>query len=186
MTNDKYEQIRSKIFAIVDECDLGVATVDRETLEARAFLHAKEMHYQGNRSLAQDCVNYLRHSSAGYESTLAILDNPGDLLSTQEERHVLHLTKRFCKARLKKRVLDEIATLHPWLKEECNRQKMRDGVEENPGSFILPFGPFRGTPLRRIDIDYLIRLLGDGSVKKSFRTRIERHVAERMVEPSAV
>jgi hypothetical protein len=75
--------------------------------------------------------------------------------------------------------LDEIAEHYPWLLAECLRQKARDGVEDDPGAFALPFGPFRGRRLRDISTDYLIGLLAQAYVQKSLRTRIECVLARR-------
>jgi hypothetical protein len=82
-------------------------------------------------------------------------------------------------AKVKKRILDEIAKAYPWLRAECNRHKARDGVEDDPGAFPLSFGPFRGRRLREVPTDYLIGLLAQAFVRKSLRTRIERVLAQR-------
>jgi hypothetical protein len=82
-------------------------------------------------------------------------------------------------AKVKKRILDEIAKAYPWLRAECNRQKARDGVEDDPGVFPLSFGPFRGRRPREIPTDYLIGLLAQAFVHKGSRTRIERVLAQR-------
>lgn len=69
--------------------------------------------------------------------------------------------------------------MYPWLRNDCGRQKVRDGVEDDLSEFVLPFGPWKGNKLSDIDTDYLIRLLGQTFIQRSYRTRIERHLAER-------
>jgi hypothetical protein len=126
------------------------------------------------------CVNYLRHRASAYDEIINTLNSPGDLFSTTMERHVLHVERRSCVAKIKQRILEEIATTYPGLRDECRRLKERDGLEDDPGEFILPFGPFKGIALRNIQTDYLIRLLGQSFVRKSLRSRIERHLAQRV------
>jgi len=118
-------------------------------------------------------------SSSAYDEIINTLNSPGDLFSTTMERHVLHVERRSCVAKIKQRILEEIATTYPGLRDECRRLKERDGLEDDPGEFILPFGPFKGIALRNIQTDYLIRLLGQSFVRKSLRSRIERHLAQR-------
>lgn len=68
---------------------------------------------------------------------------------------------------------------YPYLRDQCVRLKQRDGLEDDPGEFVLPFGPFKGTALGNVETDYLLRLLGQSFVRKSLRNRIERHLAQR-------
>jgi hypothetical protein len=48
-----------------------------------------------------------------------------------------------------------------------------------PASSVLPFGLFKGTSLRNVETDYLIWLLGQSFVRKSFRSRIDRYLPQR-------
>jgi hypothetical protein len=98
----------------------------------------------------------------------------------------LHVEWRRLVARTKKRVLDEIARNYPWLGAECRRQAWRAGVAGDPGDFILPFGPYKGYKLRAVSTDYLIQLLGQGSVRKMFRSNIESHLSERAAGQEAI
>ena len=102
------------------------------------------------------------------------------------ERHVLHVERRCCVAKIKRRVLDEIATTYPYLRDECVRLKQRDGLEDDPGEFVLPFGPFKGAALGNLETDYLLRLLGQSFVRKSLRSRVERHLAQRDLTPDDI
>jgi hypothetical protein len=150
---------------------------DRAVLEDQAE-RATPRHCAGQ-SIEQKCVNYLRHHGSVYDDLIRKLNRPSERFSSPVERHLLHVERRRCVAAVKKRILDEIAEKYPWLQAECVRQKDRDGVEDEPGEYVLPFGPFKGQPLRTIEADYLIRLLGQSFVRKQMRTRIERHLAER-------
>ncbi len=169
-----YEAARLALYELVDAMPLRLERLDRRMLEQRAAEGGGQA-----RTTEQSCVNYLRHTASGYDDIIRRLDRPDELGLGPVGRHVLHVEKRRLKARAKRRVLDEIAKGYPWLREECERQAFRDGVEGDPGDFVLPFGPFKGRRLREAETDYLVRQLGLGSVQKSFRTRIERHLAER-------
>jgi hypothetical protein len=171
-----YDLARRKLDKFLDEQPLHLEMLDRETVESAA---ANSPALRGFATIEQRCVNYLRHHASAYDRLIQALNSPGDLFPTQMERHVLHVERRRAVARIKKRVLDEIAEKYPWLKQECLRQKQRDGVEDDASQFVLRFGPFKGRALREIDTDYLLRLLGQSAVRKAFRTRIERHLAER-------
>jgi hypothetical protein len=87
--------------------------------------------------------------------------------------------------RTKQRVLDEIARAYPWLAAECRRQALQAGIGGDPGGFILPFGPFKGRRLKELGAEYLIQLLGQGSVRKSMRSCLERHLLARMAGQEA-
>jgi hypothetical protein len=170
-----YEAAKHALYKLIDGVPLQIQQLDRSVLEELAARNGGDC-----KTLEQMCVNYLRHSASGYGGIIGKLDRPDELGLSGIQRHVLHLERRSLKARARENVLNEIARHYPWLKGECQRQAWRDGVEEDPGKFVLPFGPFKGRELRYVETDYLIRLLGDGSVRRSFRTRIERHVAERI------
>lgn len=171
----EYDAARDKVMKYVSEVPLEVQRLDRAAVEERSIT-ARKYH-----SVEQRCVNYLRHSASAYDSIIRALNGLGDQFSTKMERHVLHVERRGCVAQIKRRILDEIAATYPWLQAECERQKQRDGLEEDPGDFVLPFGPFKGSRLREVNTDYLLRLLGQSFVRKSFRTRIEHHLAQRAV-----
>ncbi len=171
--DEDYKSVRDRLERHIDTADLDLKVIDREELESLAPAQKRYA------TCEQSCVNYLRHSASRYDSILHGLSAPSLHCSTKLERHVLHVEHRSLVARLKKRVLDEIAQVYPWLANECARQKSREGVEDEPGDFVMPFGPYKGRPLCEIETDYLIRLLGQSMIRKSFRTRIERHVAER-------
>lgn len=173
-----YETAKKNLDRFLNEEPLGLQMLDRATLEHRAM--SKPYTFKcGGSTLEQKCVNYLRHRASVYDDILKRLYKPDSLSAQGIDQHVLHVERRRAIAVVKKRILDEIGEQYPWLRPECNRQKQRDGVEDEPGDFILPFGPFKGYMLRDISADYLVGLLGQGSVRKSFRTRIERHLAER-------
>jgi hypothetical protein len=173
-----YDLARSKLDKFLDEQPLHVQMLDRETVETASANSPALRRYA---TVEQRCVNYLRHHASAYDRLIQTLNSPGDLFATQMERHVLHVERRRAVARIKKRILDEIGEKYPWLKAECVRQKQRDGVEDDASQFVLPFGPYKGRALGEIDTDYLLRLLGQSAVRRSFRTRIERHLAERAV-----
>jgi hypothetical protein len=174
MTCD-YEAAKNALEKFANGEPLRLQLLDRDVLEERAVKEGGR-----TQSLEQQCVNYLRHSASDYDELSRKLNRPDELGLTGVERHVLHVERRRLVARLKQRVLDEIAERYPWLRAECLRQKERDGVEDDPGEFVLPFGPFKGWRLREVETDYLIRLLGQSFVRRSYRTRIERALAERM------
>lgn len=170
-----YETAKRQLDKFLHEEPLRLQTLDRAALEQQAMPSKR-----GASTLEQRCVNYLRHRASAYEEILKKLYKPECLSAQGIDPHVLHVERPSAIAVIKKRILDEIAEKYPWLRPECLRQKRRDGVEDEPGDFILPYGPFRGVKLRDLSTDYLIRLLGQSSVMKAFRTRIERHLAERL------
>lgn len=174
-----YTTAQSKLEKFVDEVPLQLQNFNRILLEEKAL---ESRH--GEATTEQACVNFLRHSGACYDEVCRMLDRPDDLCSTKFERHVLHVERRSLAARLKKRILDEIGEQNSWLAAECARQKQRDGVEDEPGDFAIPFGPFKGRILQELDNDYLLRLLGQSSVRRALRTRIERFLAERIAKQS--
>jgi hypothetical protein len=187
MTSDEsstltYEDVKCRLHRLVGEWPLDLQVMQRQVVEREASQGARGK--LGRQSLEQQCVNYLRHEASTYSNLVGKLSCPDELCSTSLERHVLHIERRSCVATIKKRILDEIAAKYPWLDAECARQKARDGVEDDAGEFVLPFGPFKGKRLCELERDYLIRLLGQSAVRKSFRTRIERHVAERDAKAS--
>ena len=175
-----YATAQSNLERFVDDVPLQLQNIDRILLEEKAV---ESRH--GEATTEQACVNYLRHSGSCYDKVCRMLDRPDVLCSTKFERHVLHVERRRLAARLKKRILDGIAENYPWLTAECARQKQRDGVEDEPGDYAIPFGPFKGRPLRELNNDYLLRLLGQSSVRRALRTRIERYLAEREATQSA-
>jgi hypothetical protein len=170
---DEYKAAKAKIDKYVAEVPLRLQVLEHCVVEESAK-NDKRYHL-----VEQRCVNYLRHRASAYDEIINTLNNPGALFLTAMERHVLHVERRSCVAKIKQRILEEIGTVYPGLRDECVRLKRRDGLEDDPSEFVLPFGPFKGTPLRNIDTDYLLRLLGQSSVRKSFRSRIERHLAQR-------
>ncbi len=174
---NEYEAAKAKLDKYVADVPLRLQALDRVVLDERA--RSDERHQKQFSTVEQQCVNYLRHCASAYDEIIGTLTCPGEMFSTRMERHVLHVERRSCVARIKQRILEEIATAYPHLRDECLRQKQRDGLEDDPGEFVLPFGPFKGTLLRNVETDYLIRLLGQSFVRKSFRSRIERHLAQR-------
>ena len=181
ITSNKYQEAKRKICGFAEGADLRLRKLGRDTLEADAMANTPPVRRNGGQSLAAVCVNYLRHNCSAYMELVEKLSKPDGWLSDRFERHVLAMERRPCVAILKRRVLDEISQAYPWLADECVHQKGRDGVEHDPGEYVIPFHPFKGKRLRELETDYLIRLLGRGDVRKSLRTRIERHLAERLV-----
>ena len=178
---NEYEIAKKKLDKYVAEVPLNVQVLDREAVVERSATDRRCS------TVEQRCVNYLRHCASAYDDIIQALNRPEDVaFVTKMERHVLHVEMRSCVATIKRRILDEIAEKYPWLQSECVRQKRRDGVEDDVGNYVLPFGPFKGVALRDIEEDYLLRLLGQGFVRKSFRTRIERHLAERRTSAMSV
>jgi hypothetical protein len=178
---NEYEIAKKKLDKYVAEVPLNVQVLDRETVVERSATNRKYS------TVEQRCVNYLRHCASAYDEIIQALNRPEDLaFVTKMERHVLYVERRSCVATIKRRILDEIAEKYPWLQSECVRQKQRDGVEDDVGNYVLPFGPFKGFALRDIEEDYLLRLLGQSFVRKAFRTRIERHLAERRASAMSV
>jgi hypothetical protein len=174
---DEYEVAKANLDKYVAEVPLQLQVLDKKVLEERVA--SDQRIHNKIHTVQHRCVNYLRHRASAYDEIIDTLNSPGDLFSTAMERHVLHVERRSCVARIKQRILDEIATAYPGLRDECLRLKQRDGLEDDPGEFIFPFGPFKGTSLRNVETDYLIWLLGQSFVRKSFRSRIERHLAQR-------
>jgi len=184
-THQDYCEAKNKLYKLVERQNLHLQTFDRDTLEKLAYEQTAPEHRRPEQSLARKCVNYLRHHCSNYDKILNMLEHPGGLLLDKLARHIRHVEKRTLVALLKKHVLDEITEIYPWLAQECQIQKSRDGVEDDPGQFIMPFGPYRKMMLKDIDCDYLVRLLGQSWVKKSYRTRIERVVAQRLEQAEA-
>jgi hypothetical protein len=174
---NEYEAAKAKLDKYVADVQLRLEALNRDDLEKRAT--GDKQHQKQFSTVEQQCVNYLRHCASAYDEIIEKLACPGDLFSTRMERHVLHVERRACVTRIKIRILDEIAAAYPHLCDECAWQKRRDGLEDDPGEFVLPFGPFKGTSFRHLETDYLLRLLGQRFVRKSFRSRIERHLAQR-------
>jgi hypothetical protein len=179
-TEKSYEAARDALCKLVDEMPLHLQHLDRAVLEARAAKNGGK-----SQTLEQRCVNYLRHSASAYDAIVNKVGRPDELGLEGAQRHVLAVEWRRLVGRTKKRALDEIALNYPWLGAECQRQALQAGVGGDPGNFVLPFGPFRGHRLRDLSIDYLVQLLGQGSVRKMFRNCIERHLAERVAEREA-
>lgn len=179
--SSNYDEARNRIYQRVADQSLDLCVIERSELEKRVVDH-RPLSLRGGPTLEQRCVNYLRHKESRYDELIRMLNCPTALLDqpTDFERHVLHFERRKCHAIIRKRIFDEIAEHYPWLATECIRQKKRDGVEDNPSEFIMPFGPFKGKPLSDIDENYLFLLLGHFSIRKGFRTRIERFLAEKM------
>ena len=173
-TEMSYETAKDALYQLVDGMPLHLQHLGRAVLEERAAGNGAK-----SQTLEQQCVNYLQHSGSAYDAIVKKLGRPDELGVDGMQRHVLHVEWRRLGARTKKRVLDEIARNYPWLGAECRRQAWLAGVGGESGNFMLPFGPFKGYRLRDVSIDYLIQLLGQGSVRKSFRTCIERHLSER-------
>ncbi len=170
-----YDTSKKKLEEYLREVPLNLRQLDRQTLEAEAA--TRRVFPNGHPTLEHRCVNYLRHRASDCDGIIRTLNTSMEGI----DPHVLYVERRGAVAAVKKRILDAIAELYPWLKAECLRQKARDGIEDEAGDFILPFGPFKGRMLREVDSDYLLRLLGQSFVRRSFRTRIERHLAERQV-----
>jgi hypothetical protein len=175
MANITYIAAKQKFDAWLQDVPLQLQTIERATLEVEARAMSRVRGHKKD-SVEQSCVNYLRHRASDYDCIIHKLDTSVEGI----DGHILYLERRSAMAAIKKRILDEIAAAYPWLTEECIRQKARDGVEDDASEFILPFGPFRGHKLKDIHSDYLLSLLGQGFVRKSFRTRIERHLADRI------
>lgn len=174
-----YTAARDRIERMLAEQSLELRSLEREMLE-RLAVDSRPKYMPAGTRIEQLCVNYLRHSASRYDEILRLLKRPDQLFFSKAERHVLHVECRRLFSLVKQRLLDEIAEKYPWLKTECIRQKWRDGVEANPGDFKLPFGPFKGRKLSETEADYLLRLLGRADVQRSLRTRIERHLADRL------
>jgi hypothetical protein len=170
-----YDKAKAKIEIYVANQPLCLQVIDRPTLEAAARTSARMLYA----TVAQECVIYLRHRASRYDSIIRTLNSPGSMSLTPFERHVLLVHRRSLVESVKLRIFDEIAELYPWLREECIRQKHRMGLEEEPGVFQMPFGPYKGLFLRDLDSDYLIRLLGMTFVRGSMRCRVERELARR-------
>ena len=175
---NEYDATKAKLDRYLAEVPLKLQMLYQGVLEERVA--SDQRIHNRFHTVEQRCVNYLRHRASAYDEIINTLNSPGELFSTTMERHVLHVERRSCIAKIKQRILDEIATTYPGLRDECSRLKQRDGLEDDPGEFVLPFGPFKGTSLRNVETDYLLRLLGQGFVRKSFRSRIERHLAQRI------
>ena len=173
----EFEIAHARIAAFVNDVPVNLKVIERVALE--------EMVAQDSRrkfaTLEQACVNYLRHRLSDYVAIIGTLNQPGEAFPGNVERHVLHLERRGCVVAIKRRILNEIAEKYPWLGAECNRQIPRDGLEDDPGEFQMPFGPFKGRPLREIDNSYLIYLLGLSFVRRSLRSRIEGELSSRQV-----
>ena len=174
-----YDKARAKIEIYLANQPLCLQVMDRQTLEAEARASAR-MQYA---TVAQECVIYLRHRASRYDSIIRTLNCPESISLSPFERHVLHIHRRSFVESVKRRIFDEIAETYPWLRDECIRQKHRDGLEEEPGVFQIPFGPYKGLALRNLDSDYLVRLLGMSFVRKSMRCRVERELARRQATP---
>ncbi len=167
----------AKIAAFVNDVPLNLKVIERVALEGMVAQDSPR-HFA---TTEQACVNYLRHRLSDYDAIIGTLNQPGKLFAGSVERHILHLERRSCVVAIKKRILTEIAEKYPWLRAECNRQIQRDGLEDDPGEFQMPFGPFKGRPLREIDNSYLIYLLGLSFVRRSLRSRIEGELSSRQV-----
>lgn len=176
--DSEYKSAISRLYSIIEGWSFDLARIDQNTMEDEALNNSKT---HRNGSLAQKCVNHLRHSASTYPSLLELLNRPDTCCSSVIDRHVLHVERHRLVALGKKRILDAIGQQYPWLKAECDRQKYREGVEEQPGEYVVPFHPFKGAKLKELDSDYLVRLLGQSWVRRSLRCRIERHLAERNV-----
>lgn len=175
---------QARLDEYLNEVALDVQTLDRAMLEdlatqERNRLGELDRSVRRDPSLEQLCVNYLRHTS-NYDKILTMLSRPELLQEYGISAHVLDIERRAAKDFIKKRVLDEIAEKYPWLKEECSRQKWRDGLEDDPGEFIFTWGPYKGMPLKELPSDYLLRLLGKGRLGAGLWSRVERHLGERM------
>lgn len=173
----EFEIAHAKIADFVNEVPLNLKVIERAALEAMVAQDSR----RNFATLEQACVNYLRHRLSDYDAIIGKLNQPGELLAGSVGRHVLHLERRSCVVAIKKRILTESAEKYPWLAPECNRQIRRDGLEDDPGTFEMPFGPFKGRPLHEIDNSYLIYLLGLSFVRRSLRSRIEGELSSRQV-----
>jgi len=174
-TEATYMTARQTVYKVVDEIPLQLQQLDRDLLVERA-----ESGGGKRQTLEQKCVNYLLHFASAYDEINRKLGRPSELGLSGVECHVLHIERRRLLAKTKERILEEIATNYPWLRQECRRQAWLDGVAGHPGEFVLSFGPFKGYKLRQLDTEYLIWMLGHSFVRGGFRTRIERHLAERI------
>lgn len=174
-----FQTTTNAIEQFVDNVPLQLQRIPRQLLEGMATEAKATMLRCHCYTVEQACVDFLCHSASDYDAILRKLNSPDELGLTGGQRHILHVERRRCVARIKKRILDEISSAYPWLSTECERQKQREGVDDGPGDFVIRFQPFKGKRLRDLDTDYLLRLLGQTFVRKSLRTRIERHLAER-------
>jgi hypothetical protein len=187
----RYGAVRTRLENLAESRDLQLQRIDRADLERNAAeaYHAirrkkwksnKEKEWKSNkekewsRSIEGRCVDFLRHRCSAYDEIVRSLNRPSEWVENESDGHILHVERPNLRAIVKRRILDEIGEAYPWLKTECERQKQRDGLEENSGEYVIPFAPYKGTPLRDLDVDYLIRLLGQGFVQRSLRTRIVR------------
>src|SRR5262245_18873094 len=152
MTQDRtaYDASTKALKEFLCNVPLNLQKLDRTTLETQVEATGRAFR-RGSPSVEQQCVNYLRHRASDYDAIIRTLNTAVERV----DAHFLHVERRGAVAAIKKRILDEIAEVYPWLKAECVRQKARDGVEDEAGDFVLPFGPFKGHKLRDIDSDYL-------------------------------
>lgn len=102
---NEYDAAKIKLDKYVAEVRLQLQVLDRESLEERARASKDMQRFQ---SLEQWCVNYLRHRSSAYDDIIRTLDGSGDLFATKMERHVLHVERRSCVARIKQRILNRL------------------------------------------------------------------------------
>lgn len=177
--HSRHDDTKNRSCAFVEKQEVHLLQFDRKTLERQALANTPVRYQGGARTLEQICVNYLRHSSS-YKRWIRKLKRLNKYLPDRLDRRARRAEGRECVAVFKKRILDEIGEAYPWLKDECDRQKKRTGVENDPGEYEMPFGPFKGKRLCELDVDYIARLLGKPTVKKGLRTRLERHLAERL------
>jgi len=131
-------EARERLYKLVAGMDITVARLERDELE-RGTEEQPGRHHRVQ-TIQHRCTNWLRHYATKYD---AFLSRITQWPSNDVEREVLQQEKRSCVAILKRRVLDKIAEVYPFLTEECERQKHRAGVESEPGEFVLPLPPFR-------------------------------------------
>ena len=181
-----YEEAKKAIYTFVETADLGIPYLDRAVLEKAAVQETSSRHKGGAQSLERLCINMLRHGRSKYEDLIRRLNRPREWPLDRIGGRVLHVEKQRLALILKKRVLDTIATMYPWLRDECEIMKGRKGIEDDPGKYVVPFNPFKGKALAELSIDHLHRLLGFKCVQKALRSRFERHLEDRLSGKSAM
>jgi hypothetical protein len=141
--------------------------LDRENLEKLAAVWGRGATFE------ECCVNVLVCYGSGYDE----LNDPHEYGPFDEPFD--YTVRHRLQPPLRKSRLDAVAERYPWLREECARQKMQEGLEDDPGSFVVDCGAGQGRQLRDLDADYLRGLTKRPGIRKSLVTRIERHLAER-------
>jgi hypothetical protein len=94
-----YDDAKVKLWKHIDEVPLNLETIERDILVGAATDHPKAKRFE-NQSIERRCVNYLRHNASGYDGIIRSLESPDSLGLTGVARHVLHVERRACVARV--------------------------------------------------------------------------------------